>query len=264
MNFDYILADPTGNITVLVTTPYTDETRDAMIRESFRKEPSCEQVGFIMPVSDDVIRLEMMGYEFCGNATLSAAAWHAYTHGLKEGCETHVSVDSSGTDRILDVRISRLAASAGHPSFEGTVSMPVPAVTTFRGRPLVRFSGISHLIVPAGSLTEDEAETLVKEIAGELDVPAMGLLLCPEYDSLVSPDPLSGSISIRPLVYVPCSQTLFWEQGCATGSTAVGWFRSTLSGSSDHTEIKQPGGIIRVDVAGGQPYLTGRVTLLSL
>lgn len=264
MDFDYILADPTGNITVLVTTPYTEDTRSTIIRESFEREPSCEQVGFIMPVSDDVIRVEMMGHEFCGNAALSAAAWHAHSHGLGAGDETMVTVDSSGVEGLLDVRILRLEDRYGKPAFEGTVSMPVPSVSSFRGYPLVQFSGISHIIAPAGDFTDDQAEEQVRLFADELGVPALGLILCPEFDSLVSGSPDSAQLNIHPLVYVPSSQTLFWEQGCATGSTAVGWYRSSLDDSFTHTAIKQPGGIIRVDVTDGQPYLTGSVVFLSL
>ena len=268
MDFDYIVADPTGNITVLITSPYTEATRQDMIQESFIREPSCEQVGFIMPVSDDVVKIEMMGFEFCGNATLSTAAWHAGMHGLKPGAEAVVTVDSSGTDSLLDVRVRRHASSAAdeedadsifsEAGFEGTVSMPVPSVTSFTGYPLVQFNGISHLIVPAHDFSDEQAENAAREYAAELGVPALGLMLCPEYDALISGS--SGdSISIRPLVFVPASQTLFWEHGCATGSTAAGWYRYSCDSRFVHTEIKQPGGTIIVDVAGGQPMLTGNV-----
>lgn len=267
MDFDYIVADPTGNITVLITSPYTAETRQDMIRESFAKEPSCEQVGFIMPVSEDQIRLEMMGYEFCGNATLSAAAWQAGSSGLAKGCESIITVHSSGTDSPLRVRVRRLEGADdspendsiyGRPGFEGTVSMPVPSVTSFNGWPLVKVEGISHMLVPSDAFTDDEAEQAVREYANELDVPALGMMLCPDYDSLTSQAPEVCDLTIRPLVYVPGSETTFWEQGCATGSTAVGWYRYSTCGST-HTAIKQPGGIISVDIAYGQPMLTGKV-----
>ena len=264
MKFDYILADPTGNITVLVRTPYTDDTRSVIIRESFEKEPTCEQVGFIMPGSDNIIRLEMMGYEFCGHASLSAAAWHALQHGLKCGQETVVSVDSSGVDDLLAVIVRRIPDRSGKPAFEGTVSMPVPEVRSFNGYPLVQFSGISHLIVPAADISTEEAEHAVKQYTQELAVPALGMMLCSEYDKLVSGDPSAETVNIRPLVYVPGSDTLFWEHGCATGSTAVGFYRSQTGISCSSTTIKQPGGIIHVDVTDGQPDLTATVTLLSV
>lgn len=263
MKFDYILADPTGNITVLVKTPYTDKTRSDIIRESFEKEPSCEQVGFIVHVSDDTIGIEMMGYEFCGNATLSAAAWHSLMHGLEEGQKTVVSVDSSGIDGLLDVNIKRIPDISDNPAFEGTVGMPVPLVSSFRDFPLIQFSGISHLIVPADSFTNEIAEQVIKEYANELKVPALGMMLCPDFDELMG-SPGAESFTIRPLVYVPGSDTLVWERGCATGSIAVGCYRYALNSACSHTEIKQPGGIIRVDVTDRQLYLTGTVVLSSV
>lgn len=255
MDFDYIVADPTGNITVLILSPYSEDSRQAMIRESFSKEPSCEQVGFLMPVDEESVRLEMMGYEFCGNATLSAAAWHAGKHGLGPGQSSDVTVYSSGADRPLRVHVHRLQEA----EYEGTVLMPVPSVSSHRGYPLVQFDGISHLIVPSHDFTDEEAERSVREFAYELDVPAMGLMLCPDYNNLISCGMDICPVSIRPLVYVPGSDTVFWEHGCATGSTAIGWYRYHISGST-HTEIKQPGGTICVDITDGQPVMTGKVT----
>ena len=270
MDFDYIIADPTGNITVLITSPYTQENRQDMIQEAFEREPSCEQVGFLMPSSDADTELEMMGYEFCGNATLSAAAWHAGSDGLEPGCDAVVTVESSGADELLSVHVKRLEADPEAASdvlfdgsyFEGTVGMPVPALSTYRGYPLISFEGISHLLVPAEDFSIPHAEKAVQEYANELEVSALGLMLCPDYDDLTSTQPDGDSIRIRPLVYVPDQDTLFWEHGCATGSTAAGWYRY-MTGGSKHTEIKQPGGIIRVDITDGQPMLTGKVVFRS-
>lgn len=285
MDFDYIVADPTGNITVLVRSPYTADNRQQIIREAFSREPSCEQVGFIMPVSDKMIRLEMMGYEFCGNATLSAAAWQAQTNGLPAGDKDTIMVDSSGADEVLAVKVRHLedlpartviehdkGGSSGTegivdfsycmPLYEGTVSMPKPEVSSFRGYPLISFTGISHLIVPEETFTGGIAEQAVKEYAHELGVPALGMMLCPGYEDLISGRGASR-VTISPLVYVPGLETLFWEHGCATGSTAVGWYRYHTDPANISTQIKQPGGIIRVDVAGGQPMLTGKVVFRS-
>ena len=243
MDFDYIVADPTGNITVLVTSPYTEENRNQIIREAFEKEPSCEQVGFIMPVdgapacpdagkadsapdsgktnSDSsldprktiydtspnackTIRLEMMGYEFCGHATLSAAAYLAQQNGLADGEEDVFTIDSSGVDGLLDVRLRKLDTmdnaaytdpnascnkdSDSHidvlPVYQGTVSMPRPEVDSYQGYPLIRFGGISHLIVPSDAFTDEQAESSIREFSAELGVPALGMMICEEYDRL--------------------------------------------------------------------------------
>ena len=296
MDFDYIVADPTGNITVLVTSSYTEENRNQIIREAFEKEPSCEQVGFIMPVdgapacpgAGKTIRLEMMGYEFCGHATLSAAAYLAQQNGLAAGEEDIFTVDSSGVDGLLHVKLRKLDTmdnaaytapnascnkdSDSHsdvlPVYQGTVSMPRPEVDSFRGYPLIRFAGISHLIVPADAFTDEQAESSIREFSDELRVPALGMMICEDYDKLMAdcenpgaPSANCNEFTIRPLVYVPGSATLFWEHGCATGSTALGWYRYHLDHRNNVTEIRQPGGIIRVDIGDDQPQLTGKVVL---
>lgn len=265
MDFDYVLADPTGNVTVLITSPYTENTRASMIQEAFAKEPACEQVGFVMPCGDKRIRIEMMAYEFCGNATLSSAALLMHSSAPSTGSEDTVTVDSSGAGRPVVVSLRRLPDleenGQNMPVYQGTLSMPVPEVSSFRGYPLISFEGISHLLVPASDYTDKDAEAAVRIFAEELGVSALGMMLYT--DSGASDGLLSDSLSIRPLVFVPGSGTLFWEHGCATGSTAVGWYRYYSSGYDTSTEIKQPGGIIRVDAAGGQISMTASVIFRS-
>ena len=268
MNYDYVLADPTGNITVLITSQYTPETRSAMIQDAFAREPACEQVGFVMPRQGKMIGLEMMAYEFCGNATLSTAALFCHQNGLPAGNEDTVTVDSSGAGSPVEVRIVRLPditeSGRSMPVYQGTLSMPVPRVSSFKGYPLVHFEGISHLMVPASDFTDAEAQSAVREFAEELRVPALGMMLI----SGDSRDPdqllLADEVRIRPLVYVPGSGTLIWEHGCATGSTATGYYRAHIYAGDVSTQIKQPGGIIRVDVTGGQVFMTGKVIFRSL
>ena len=134
--------------------------------------------------------------------------------------------------------------------------MPVPEVSAFRGFPLIRFGGIYHLILPSVAYTDDEAESVIKVFASELDAPALGMMMCDDMGS-----EQSDQFSIRPLVYVPGSETLFWEHGCATGSTAIGWYRYHQDRESIATKIRQPGGVIRVDIINDQPTLTGNVVI---
>ena len=265
MDFDYVLADPTGNLTVLIISQYTEDTRTSMIQEAFAKEPACEQVGFVMPCGDKRLRIDMMAYEFCGNATLSSAALLMHSSDPVPGSEDIITVDSSGAGRPLDVRLKRLPdleeKGCCMPVYQGTLNMPVPEVSSFRGYPLISFEGISHLLVPDSDFTDEEAETAVKSFAEELGVSALGMMLYTydETSGIILPD----SLSMRPLVYVPGSGTLFWEHGCATGSTAAGWYRYYESGHAVSTEIKQPGGIIRVDAADGQISMTASVIFRS-
>ncbi|MBQ6388886.1 MAG: hypothetical protein IJH90_04540 [Mogibacterium sp.] len=266
MKFDYIVADPTGNITVLVTSPYTPDDRQEIIRAAFEREPDCEQVGFVMHDSEDPgkIHLEMMGYEFCGNAALSSAAWQAYLEGIGVGEEREIIIDSSGVDAPLSISVRRLddhyssdPSGQAQPAFEGTVKMPVPRIGsvmladsggTRSAYPIVHLDGISHIIVQSGALSQEAAESAIRHLAEEMGIPALGIMLCSEADE--------HSIHVRPLVYVRGSDTLVWESGCASGSTAVGWYLNR-----SYTDVIQPGGTIRITICDGHPYLTGKIVL---
>ena len=64
------VADPAGNITIFVTTPVEREKYPAVARQLLaRKDLKGEQVGFIEKKARGGFRMEMMGREFCGNAS---------------------------------------------------------------------------------------------------------------------------------------------------------------------------------------------------
>ena len=261
MMIQYVAADPTGNITVLIRSPYTAETRQAMIREAFEKVPSCEQAGFISSVSPSLIRLEMMGYEFCGNATLSAAAYQAYLNGMAPGHSGVINVASSGVDRPVPVEIRCL----GESEYSGTLEMPCPRHDQYRGFAAVHLEGISHLLIPEGTFSDEEAVSLISEYAEELGVPALGMIFWSGHGESGSDDLLQGeSVRIRPLVYVRGSDTVVWEHGCASGSIAAGYYRWTADKSIAHRDVVQPGGVISIRFRDGGMYLTGKVRLLQV
>ena len=81
---NYIVANPTGNITVLVTDHVDMKDRNEVTRAMFEAVPTCEQVGYVVaPLSANAdVRLEMMGGEFCGNASLSTAAYYVMKNRL--------------------------------------------------------------------------------------------------------------------------------------------------------------------------------------
>ena len=72
MKLNVLRADPAGNITLFVLDPIERERRAALAAELMRRLPDMkiDQVGFACPADADTDgRMEMMGGEFCGNAT---------------------------------------------------------------------------------------------------------------------------------------------------------------------------------------------------
>ena len=73
MKLNILRADPAGNITIFVLDPI-EKAQRAAIAEQIMAIPflKAEQVGYACPPEDGVDgRMEMMGGEFCGNATRS-------------------------------------------------------------------------------------------------------------------------------------------------------------------------------------------------
>ena len=109
MEVTYSLFDPTGNITLLVETPVPEEDQPSVAAALMKVEPSVEQVGFVSAPSDSSrdIDLRMAGGEFCGNATMSAAALAVMRSGRtpKQGDPIGVTVRSSGASGPVTVAL---------------------------------------------------------------------------------------------------------------------------------------------------------------
>lgn len=253
MTLDYVVADPVGNITVLVNTVPEPANRADIIRKAFELEPRCEQVGFVSRESSHCVDLEMMGYEFCGNATLSAACYQAYLNDLEVGWSDRFKVNSSGVDEAVDVVLTRIGDKRSFPAYQATLRVSPPTADTFEKYPVMHLDGISHMLVPAGEMSDEAATSRIRDIADHFKVPALGIIL---YDRLAE-----DRVAIRPLVYVVGSDTLVWENGCASGSTATAYYLHTQTGA-DSIEIIQAGGeIIRLDINDSSLYLTANVII---
>ena len=116
--------------------------------------------------------------------------------------------------------------------------------------------GIAHLIYTGPEMEKQAAEELLKESAASLPDEAAGLL---QWNREIG--------FLRPLVWVRGSGSLVWENGCGSGSAAVGAAEALRAGNGTlTTEVKQPGGVINVtaDTQDGvllSVRITGKVKL---
>ena len=254
MTVDYLKFSPTGNITVLVTTPVPRSRQPETAAILLRPEAvGGEQVGFIEPASDPrcAARLQMMGGEFCGNAAMSVGAMLARDAKLAGGGEMALLLEVSGSAVPVPCRIRR-----DGDAWTGTVDMPVPMsikaieIDTDGGplrAPLVRMPGIAHLILPASAmLGEAELRRRLPEWNRAISADALGALIWREADT-----------SIDPLVYVPSAGTLVREHGCGSGSAAVGCWLAQTAGRNVEAPVRQPGGTITVRARHDGSTLTG-------
>ena len=241
MRIQFVKFDPNGNITILVESRVPREAHAALAAR-LMAEIGGEQAGYIEPSGAARARLQMMGGEFCGNASMALAAHLAEADGLAEGAEAEYALEVSGADGLVRCRVRREGEA-----FRGRVQMPLPesvgeaamplgaAIPAGAVLPLVRLPGIAHLIVPEGMMSDREAELRAPELCRELGAEAMGLMVA------------SGDFSrMRPLVYVASTNSLVWERGCGSGTAAMGAYLAARLGHDVSLEIAQPGGTIGV------------------
>ena len=116
MRIRYIPADPAGNLTGLVLTPVAREARPALAARLMARCPEgFEQIAFIDEdsLNGPLPRMEMMGGEFCGNATRAYAMYVA----RQRGGLSEVRLRVSGCDHVVTaaVDLARGAARAEMP-----------------------------------------------------------------------------------------------------------------------------------------------------
>lgn len=257
--------DPTGNITALVESPVPVPEQPAVAAALMRRCPAVEQVGFVtLPETPGgEPRLRMAGGEFCGNASMSAAALSLLRCGETAG-EQRVSLRVSGVTEPVAVHLRREGEG-----FRARVRMPAALAVgeqlfAFEGRrgmlPMVRMEGISHLLVEPGSvffpLLRDPAAAgrAVRSFCDILGAEGLGLLFL---------ETAGGESRLTPLVYIPGSGTEFWENSCASGSSAVGMLLAARRKAPVALTLTEPGGTLRVESEpGGETWLSGRTRLL--
>ncbi len=241
---DYYVFDPTGNITVLIDGERDKSTAD----EIMERVPAAEQTGF---VTDGGLTLTMAGGEFCGNASMCAAALYFLKNDV-----TDVTLKVSGADSPVRVTTETtengtLRCTVEMPKCTGVTEEKLEADGKEYVFPCARMQGIYHLI-SEGLLDEKNAEKNIRKWCADLGADALGIML---YDD--------AKKELKPLVFVPGADTLFWESSCASGSCAVGAYLAKKSGEKVSVELSEPAGKLFVTASpDGVTTLTGNVKLL--
>ena len=260
--------DPTGNITALVESPVPIEEKASVAAAVTERFPEVEQLGFVrIPEDGERACLRMAGGEFCGNASMSAAALCLLRRGrpVPDGWE-ELRLAVSGLAQEVPVRLRR----EGEGSFLASVAMPPAqrigeidcALGELRGKlPFVQCEGISHVLVTPDSaifaLLDDRkaAAMAAQTLCAALDARALGVLFA---------EGEAPRLRLTPLVWVPGSGSLCWESSCASGSAAAGMLFSKRAGAPVSLELSEPGGVLHVesDFARGATSLSGRTRLV--
>lgn len=264
MKLHFIKCNPTENMTILVMDPVPVELKaEIATRLLAQNHLHAEQVGFVEkphdPNNGSVVRLQMMGGEFCANATRSLAAVLAFKgfpaqKAEEEGVLYRLQV--SGVEHPVDCRVLKLSGKENTYVSEARLPLPVKWETmilmhgakSVTGE-LVVFPGISHLIVNKNEIDNpEEFFRLVKKQLSDQQDDAIGVMF---YDSSRS--------YMEPLVWVRGTDTRYWERGCGSGTAAVGAVLAAQKQGNVRKQIFQPGGALEITAEW-----QGAVTALSL
>ena len=241
----FILMNPSGNRTILVRTAVDPDDQPSVAAKLLALEPKAEQAGFLSDREGCDTALRMAGGEFCGNASMCAAVYFAMETGMREGM---VRVSVSGAPKPVSVSLQK---EEGH--WFCTVQMPeaesVEEITFPNGEkhPVVRFEGITHVILEEAP--REDSEALLKEWCAFLETDAAGLMYL---------DRREGTLT--PLVYVPNADTMFWENACGSGTAACAAYCFKQKKTAVRIRLKQPGGILEASCSeAGELFLCGTV-----
>ena len=256
----YSIMDPTGNITALVESPVPAEQQPGIAERIMNEKPAVEQVGFV-DFSGTIPALRMAGGEFCGNASMCAAALFALCNRMTGDIVLDVRV--SGAADPVEVRLRRtdengFDAAVKMPSALSITEIPLSVDGLNAPVPVVRMEGISHLIVSPSSAfypifaeRPEKGEQALRLWSGQLGADGLGLMM-------LTPSAVPDEWKLEPLVYIPGSETLFHEHSCASGTAAAGMYLAHMADAPLSLVFHEPGGALSVN-AGAE----GRGTRLS-
>lgn len=249
MNTEYYILNPAGNITALVTSKTEKTDYKTIAAWIFERNPEVEQAGFVK-FGVNTVKLNMSGDEFCGNAAMSAAVLYYSLGGLSGAEKISVAVFPEGIPVSVNVK-----KSGGTFCCEGIFCSPNTVKRcsfVADGReytfPLVCFKGIMHIVADR-TLSKTAAEKVIKNLAADLNTPALGIMIFDESTGV-----------LLPIVYVSAVDTLFCENSCASGCCAVA---SVLPEFGKTTDIVQKGGIISARRDGGKVFLKTNIEIVK-
>lgn len=193
----YHILWPGGNTTALVEEKFPRERYVLIARQILAENKMVEQVGFLeTPENPEAaVRLQMMGGEFCGNASRTAAYFWATKTGLKS-----FNIEVSGFPELL------------HAEVDGDdVVLQLPGSFFQKvDKHIVDLMGI-RFIIQEFPKDLNKAQSLIEKHKG--DFPAVGVIYTNFEDE---------KITIDPIVWVRETNTCYDETACGSGSIAAG------------------------------------------
>lgn len=255
MKINVVIANPANNITAFVLNDIEKKDYISIAQKLMnKKEFNIEQVGFVKePIIGGELRLEMMGGEFCGNATRSFGLYLAKCKGLLDSGSVNVEITGCNTTLNVETNVMKEKASVSMPLMQRLEKISIDADSEFY---LVVFEGIIHVIIENKDIDNHLIENVKKVLMEKYNPDALGVMFLNIKD-----------ISMKPVVYVRDTNSLIYESSCGSGTVAAAIYLCRNENEGVFTyEISQPGGIItskiiKKDGIVKESYIDGKVTL---
>ena len=240
--YDFWKMTPGGNPTILLKAgDFPQYLRAPVANAVMNSQHLCaEQVGYVR--LEGKPRLDMMGGEFCLNATRSFAVLLAEKGLLSpDGTGLVGKVEVSGVPEDVAVRV--LARDGALPFAEACLhfsALPRPESLS-QGLRLVRVPGIAHILQQGPLPPENElasfceAQRNLCNLAGEEAVGHLWL------SNVATSAPGTAGAELRPVVWVRDTASLCKESACGSGTLACALALHAESGLT-RCAIRQPSG----------------------
>lgn len=243
IDYDYlhrvIIVRPGGNDTAVVWDNIPRPQQNAIAASIQKNYPGIEQVMFVEKNPENgLIRGQMAGGEFCGNASRSLG------YLLLDCKDGSIDVEVSGASKLTKITVKEGRAGIEIPIKSGFENIK----TLSNGEKIVDLDGISHLITYEGQETAqrlalisdlEERKNEVRKILAEI-----GLANQSAAGVMVTKILTDGRQYLDPYVNVRDTGTLYYESACGSGSTAVGLAQAVTCGNNIiDLEIVQPSGL---------------------
>ncbi len=241
---EFVKINPAENTTIFVISPVEKEKRAETAKKLMSYgSVQAEQVGFITrnPAEGIDGHVEMMGGEFCANASRSLAAYLAFCGQMPQedgfyritcsGCETIMlaSVEKSEIPSVMKAEIRIPLPRAIDPIALDVDGQPAVFYRT-------AFAGITHYVLPnGGGKCCESCWQAVKKWADEDSYDALGMIA---FDL--------DTEQMKAAVYVKETDTLYWERSCGSGTAALGAVLAVLEKDTISIPVRQEGGTIEV------------------
>lgn len=268
--YRFLKANPAGNTTIFVLDKTEAKDRSAIANELMEDQRGlcAEQVAFLdcEPPRPADFSISMMGGEFCGNATRSAAAWLVFDRERYQpsgllGDKGNFEISCSGVDHNIRCHVDMESRTR----FNVTADMPLPLSidsVKVKGQTFwkVDCDGIVHFVrfFTFEGNPISRKKQWVHDVLAQFPTPAgkaTGIIFLNNSDL----NPINIE-SIDPYVYVKDTDTLVHESSCGSGTAASVAAVAASLGQSVRAHVGQRRGIIDSEAV----WKDGRLTSLSI